>query len=59
MIPNQTYNFLKWIRENTSQFQNNATTYKKKVYFLDRKTVEGKDGALNDLWEEYKKDMIG
>lgn len=57
MIPNQIYNFLMWVTANTSQFQNNATTYKGKVYFLDRKEVEGKDGALNDLWKEYKNEL--
>ena len=50
-------NFMIWLTKNTSSLQSNVRIYKNKYYFTDRDTVSGDDGALNDLWGEYLKDI--
>ena len=60
-MPDNIYNFMLWIRNNTTHIQTNVKRYKGIMYFTDRRTETGRatDGGLDDLWAIYVKEVVG
>ena len=61
MIPDNIYNFMLWVRKNTTYIQANVVKYKGIMYFTDRRTETGRntDAGLDDLWNTYVKEVVG
>ena len=61
MMPDNIYNFMLWVRENTTYIQANVVKYKGIMYFTDRRTETSRttDAGLNDLWNTYVKEVVG
>jgi hypothetical protein len=61
MMPDNIYNFMQWIRKNTTHIQSNVVKYKGIMYFTDRRSESGRitDAGMDDLWKIYVKEMIG
>jgi len=61
MMPDNIYNFMMWVENNTTHIQDNVVRYKGIMYFTDRRTETGRstDGGLNDLWNTYVKEVLG
>ena len=61
MMPDNIYNFMKWVRTNTTHIQANVVKYKGVMYFTDRRKETGRntDAGLDDLWNTYIKEVVG
>lgn len=61
MVPDNIFNFLQWIRKNTSYIQSNVVHYKGIMYFTDRRKETGRDtdAGLDDLWLVYVSEVVG
>ena len=60
-MPDNVYNFMMWVRRNTTHIQANVVKYKNVMYFTDRRKETGRttDAGLDDLWAIYLKEMVG
>ena len=60
MMPNNLYNFMLWVRKNTTYIQANVVRKNNVMYFTDRRTEKGQyEGGLDDLWNIYVKEVVG